>query len=252
LPAANLPIPGFDEYRQRYNIIELNTSVKPSIFKYFINTQEKVEKIFYFDPDIKVFAGLGSLESYLDEHEILLTPHIHKPIELDSLMPQETTFLKYGIFNLGFIGLRPGSANCQKFLDWWEQRCIERCFFRLQDGLFVDQLWINFAPYLFENVHCLKEFGYNMGPWNVHERRIVESDLDGFRLNDGSRLVLYHFSGYRFNKPRKLSRDPYNRETLQDRADLFKLYSDYQKELLMNQVEKFSRFDCQLVSQSNS
>lgn len=248
LPVAELGLPRFRENCRRYNIIELNTSVKPSIFKYLIGANQDVEKIFYFDPDTKLYSELGPLESLLESKDILLTPHILRPIDLDGLIPEESTFLNYGIYNLGFIGIRPGSSNVLDFLNWWEHRCANKCVVRLEEGLFVDQLWINLIPQLFGNVHVLDKYGYNMAPWNVHER-IISAGKDGsLGLNDGSRLTFYHFSGYRYNQPKKLSTDPYNRVMLSDREDLIEIYSTYQKELLENGVEEFSRYDCKLLA----
>jgi hypothetical protein len=247
LPVTELGLPGFRENCARYDIIELNTSVKPSVFKYLIDANEEVEKIFYFDPDTKLYSKPDALESFLDTNEILLTPHILRPIPLDGLIPGESTFLNYGIYNLGFLGIRSGSSNVREFLNWWEQRCVQSCVVRLQDGLFVDQLWINLIPHLFGNVRALDEYGYNMAPWNVHERIISFASDGSIGLNDGSRLTFYHFSGYRYDQPNKLSIDPYNRVRLSDRDDLMEIYSAYRQELLENGVEEFSRHDCRLL-----
>ena len=50
-----IPEPVFTDITTKYNIIELNTSVKPSFFKHLINRHADVSFIYYFDPDIKMF-----------------------------------------------------------------------------------------------------------------------------------------------------------------------------------------------------
>jgi hypothetical protein len=87
----------FDKLWQRYNIIELNTSVKPTCFKYLFENYPAAEWLFYFDPDIVLFHSLYNLEKEFNDNNILLTPHIIHPIELDGKLPMENHFLNYGI-----------------------------------------------------------------------------------------------------------------------------------------------------------
>ncbi len=47
-----------------------------------------------------------------------------------------------GVFNLGFIGLSK-AAETERFLDWWERRCLNLGYNERWSGLFVDQKWIN-------------------------------------------------------------------------------------------------------------
>ena len=46
-----LDIPGKDSFRFKYNILELNTAVKPYFLSYLLDSF-KIEKLIYFDPDI--------------------------------------------------------------------------------------------------------------------------------------------------------------------------------------------------------
>lgn len=96
--------PNIVELAKKYNIIELNTAVKPTVFKYLF--KNGVEKAIYLDPDIFVFQPLDILNDELENYSILLTPHIFKPIPLDGKTPSESTFLNYGIYNLGFLALK--------------------------------------------------------------------------------------------------------------------------------------------------
>lgn len=242
IPIADIPIPEFDEIWKRYAIIELNTAVKPSCCKYFI-AEYKPDYIFYIDPDIQIFAPLTQLEAEFKQHDILLTPHTITPIPLDGKEPQETVFLNYGIYNLGFIGLQANSKNTHALLDWWEERTIKRGYIDICNGVFVDQLYMNHAPLFFKKVKICTEFGYNAAPWNLHERTIIGKQDDTYMLNDNSVLVFYHFSSYSYKYPQQLSRS-YSRYSFDNCSSYKPLYKQYLIQLHNNRVSLFSEIPC--------
>ena len=88
LPAQIIPIDkiksvNLEDLISRYYIIELNTSVKPSVFKYLIANNPEVESIFYLDPDLYFYSSLNSLNAVLQSNVAVLTPHILSPIPRD-------------------------------------------------------------------------------------------------------------------------------------------------------------------------
>ena len=244
IPVEDLALDRWNEMLNEYDLIELNTSVKPSYFRFIREKYSSAEKVFYFDPDTRLFAGLDKLFSLLEKKIILLTPHILSPIPLDGLLPQEQTFLGHGIYNLGFIGINIRNKESARFLKWWEERCINSCFRKVAEGLFVDQLWINHAHLLFKGIHVLREHAYNMAPWNLHERSVERKTEQGYELNDGSMLTFYHFSSYDYRHPEQVYRPFYNRFSFESRPDLLELYTKYHQELLVNNVEAFSSIPC--------
>lgn len=51
---------------------------------------------------------------------------------------------------------------------WWEERCLEWCYARVEDGKFGDQRYLESFPELFpERVHILQAEAFLLGPWNV-------------------------------------------------------------------------------------
>lgn len=252
LPAVIVPIAELEfknklDLYAKYNIVELNTCVKASYFKYLSHRFPQVKKIIYFDPDIKIFSSLEFMLLELDTAEIILTPHILTAILPDEFEPQENIFLNYGLYNLGFLGLRTHTKNVNTFLDWWEERILHNGFANVAQGFFVDQLPVNFVPIFFKNVNILRAFGYNMAPWNLHERVIVEETDDNLLINDGSPLYFYHFSAYDYKKPDQLCKDYYTRFNFKKRPDLVKIYADYKKELFNNGVERYEKIPCAIL-----
>jgi len=213
----------------KYDIIELNTCVKPSVFKYLMTNNPHVESMYYLDPDLYFYDSLEDCSNILKTASMTLTPHIFSEIERDGLLPEENTFLNFGIYNLGFIGVNTKHQETIKMLDWWEQRTLEHGYNNISKGYFVDQLWMNFAPLFYKDVHILESRGYNMGPWNLHERKVEKIDKDGAWLDDQSKLIFYHFSKIAQDDT-AVSRE-YDRFTLLDFPLLARLYAGYKKDL---------------------
>jgi len=195
----------------------------------------------YFDPDTFVFGNLQNIEDELQNNkEIILTPHILSPIPLDGKMPTEHLFLNFGTYNLGFIGIKNPKENIP-FFKWWGERTYNIGYDRVADGLFVDQLWMNFAPVFYDNVVVSKNLGLNMGPWNLHERFLTFQNK--WIVNQDTELVFYHFSNYKYKTPEVLA-SYYDRYDFSNRADLVPLYNDYLKLLIENNIEKLSEISC--------
>jgi len=98
--AEELPIPSFADMILRYDIMELNTAVKPFMFRWLFNHTD-LEAVIYLDPDVQAFSRFTRLESALDEGaSVVLTPHVMKPLE-DGKKPGDYNMLQAGVFNLG-------------------------------------------------------------------------------------------------------------------------------------------------------
>ena len=165
----------------------------------------------------------------MQTHSVVLTPHITSPINLDEHLPQENLFLNYGLYNLGFLGLNAKKQNALKMLDWWEEKTLKLGFNRTAEGLFVDQLWMNYVPIYYTDAVILRSFNYNMAPWNLHERFVTEINDNKIVLNDKSNLVFYHFSNLSSNRD-EISRF-YKRYDFKKFPLLKKLYDEYFEKL---------------------
>ncbi len=232
--------PRLPELAAKYSIVELNTCIKPRVMEYLFN-ERKAAKIIFLDPDIKVFASLAHLFDKLDSCTMLLTPHINTPVPLDGKTPSENSFLRFGLYNLGFLGLS-NTPEAHRFLQWWKVHTYEQGYIDTYKGIFVDQLPVNHAPVFFKGVTILPENGLNMAPWNLHERSLKE--IDGvYWVNGQEPLQFYHFSSF---KPglQELPLHSYNRFKLANRPDLQPLYQAYDDELNANGYASFSRITC--------
>lgn len=236
----------FEQNAFKFNILELNTNVKPSFLK-FLMRERSIERVIYLDPDILVTHSLNHVFNELDQHDIILTPHCISPIT-DDLRPSEQDFLEAGVFNLGFIGVKQ-TSGVARFLDWWEQRCLTLGFSEMRSGLFVDQKWCNLAPCLFDGVGIIKDVGWNMAYWNLHERRLGKKG-NSWVVNEHYPLLFFHFSGVAVNDENQISRHQ-NRYDLDSRNDLAEIFAEYRRLLRSHGMDEFSKLPYQFGQFTN-
>lgn len=227
LPLSNVP-----SLAMKYDILELNTNVKPTFMKHLLANFD-LDKLIYLDPDICVYNPLTTVFDLLDSASIVLTPHLTSPVPQDGRLPNERDMLYNGTYNLGFIGIRR-DPEAERMLDWWEDRCLQQGFSEARTGLFVDQKWINLAPGFFPGVDLVRDPGCNMAYWNLHERTL-RLTANGRVVNGQYPLRFYHFSGIDVEDRGALSTHT-NRFTLVDRPDLQDLFDDYKNRVRRNRI----------------
>jgi len=194
----------FDDMLANYNIIEFNTAVKPYYLEFLLKKYGPGSKVYYIDPDIKMYSDVQLLNVLLDSNDIVLTPNLTEmPKEVDS---GELASLRHGMFNLGFIGVRYSDEGL-KFVDWWQKRLRFHCLIDKPRGIFVDQKWVDLAPLFFKRICVFNHKGHNMAWWNLSERKLVEIDDKYFVNNDKEELVFFHFSGYKPGSPNYTGRN---------------------------------------------
>jgi len=219
--AEDLEIPGFQALAFRYNILELNTAVKPFVFKY-LRDRLGLDRAFYFDPDILIHDRLSGLEEALDLNLAVLTPHLTRPID-NRCRPPERVIGMCGVYNLGFLGLRL-DVRTTEFLEWWCDRLNRYCFVDLANGMFVDQSWMDFAPTYLESVAIMRDPIYNIAYWNLPHRHPVQV-ADHWQV-DGRRVGFFHFSGVDLDDLYQISRHQ-DRVDLGARPELRPLFEEY-------------------------
>jgi hypothetical protein len=240
LEIDKIGIADFESMCANYNITELNTAVKPFYFDYFYKNRPDIQNVIYFDPDIIVFEPLTELLTNLNKYQIVVTPHTSVPIPLDELLPNETNLLNTGIYNLGFLATRRGEETYH-LIDWWKERLITECKIDLKNGLFVDQIWINFVPLYYKNHFIEKGNGYNVAYWNLHSRKISKQN-DKWYINDDP-LTFFHFSGFELIRPTVVSKYQ-NRISFENRPDIIPVFEYYLQKLQQHHNDYFIKFKC--------
>lgn len=223
IPLSALEIPNVQEMAERYNITEFNTAIKPFAFSYLFRKLEK-EQIIYLDPDIIVLSPLQEVIDEFDNgSECVLSPHILEPAE--NVEMSDIKMLQFGIYNLGFLGLRK-TPNVLQIVDWWGRQLVEKCVINLAEGLFVDQKWADLFPAFIKRTSILHHPGYNVAYWNLSQRTVEL--IDGKWYVNRLPLRFAHFSGNKIDDPHFLSRHSgvFTQDNIGDLRYLLKLYRE--------------------------
>lgn len=178
-----------------YSVIEFCTATKGAMAQYLFNLG--YDAVVYLDPDICLFSPLLEVIDLLGncEANVILTPHI-TDIEntVEAIESHEIAALKHGTFNLGFFAVANRGSG-QEYIRWWTDRLINYSHIDFNSGLFTDQKWCNIAPYIFENVHVLRDRSYNVATWNMTNRSLSRRESGEWLVNEKP-LRFYHFSGF--------------------------------------------------------
>ena len=237
LPVEDLDIPGFDGMARKYDLVELNTAAKPFYIEHLYRRDPAVQSVIYLDPDIFVFGSFQALQAKLADSNLIVTPHSCTYDNSALNIRYEIAMLCTGIYNLGFIATSR-SETTFAFLNWWETRLQNHCYYRPGSGVFVDQLWITLAHLYFSGFQVEMDPGYNMCYWNHIERRLEVCD-GRYVVNGQHALIFYHFSSYNPLKPDAITSRPNDpTQSFAERPDLRPLYDDYRRHLLSSGFER--------------
>ncbi|HTO02550.1 MAG TPA: hypothetical protein VL069_02560 [Opitutus sp.] len=230
----SLGIPEFAQLVSQYTITELCTALKPHFLERLLSEGE-TDGVVYLDPDILIFKRLTEVEEALKEFNFVLTPQICSPIDVDAgpndAGPNDYHMLRSGVFNLGFFAIAPGPTST-RFLQWWKARMACYAYRDDQRGLFYDQIWMNYIPAFYDSYRVIRDLGYNVANWNLHER-VLSKQGESYFVNDTIPLTFFHFSNYNLERAEILA--GYNRRvSFATRPDVIPLFETYRQRVYAN------------------
>lgn len=224
-----LAVPDREAWIFSHNVVELCTAVKGMMLNRLF--REGAKKIIYLDPDIAVFDSLERVGALLDEHPIVLTPHLTQPENTPfGVADNEIGCLKHGVYNLGFIAVRACDEG-KRFAQWWCERLLEYCYEDIPAGLFTDQRWCDLIPCFFPNTYILRDPGYNVACWNLSNRPI-KMHANGDISAGTHALRFFHFT--KINTVGEMVLERYSN----GRCEVFELLRWYRERLKSHQVEE--------------
>lgn len=195
-----IPIPYRKKMCFQYDILELNTAVKPFVIKYLFT--KSYQKVVYLDPDIFVYNSLENIFDSLKTSDVVVTPHLTEPLA-DKYRPSDLDILRSGIYNLGFVAVK-ATSEVHRFIEWWGDKLVDHCRVAISEGIFVDQKWCDFIPSFVKRVQVDHGAGMNVAYWNLNQREIRK--INSTYTIGSSPLIFFHFSGLDLNGPSLLSR----------------------------------------------
>jgi hypothetical protein len=155
-------------------------TLTPFTCLFVFNFDKEVHRVTYLDADTwfmqnpaKIFYDFNS-----SGKSVLITDHAYA-VEYD----QSESSGKYCVQFVTFT-----RSDGEKVRKWWEDRCIEWCYERHEDGKFGDQKYLEkFVDIFPERIYVVNELSSFMAPWNATRFSHVNA-------------ILWHFHGLRIIK----------------------------------------------------
>lgn len=157
------------------------TPFSPSIV---LDRDSTATRVTYIDADLWFAASPAPIFDELDASgkSVLITDHSYSP---DYDQSEES-----GRFCVQFMPFARDGG--QEVLAWWQDRVIEWCYARVEDGRFGDQKYLDDWPERFADaVHVLQDEAATQAPWNAQ------------RFNPG-RARIFHFHELRTMTPHEV------------------------------------------------
>ena len=129
--------------------------------KFVFDSDPSVERVTYLDADLWFRKSPVPIFQEFDKSgkAVLITDHAYSP-EYDLSEKSGQYCVQFTTFT------REGGETVRK---WWEERCIEWCYARFEDGKFGDQKYLDDWPERFpEQVHVLSNQSWTLAPWNAN------------------------------------------------------------------------------------
>src|SRR6266550_3885394 len=169
--------------------LESFCTATPALSLFMFGTPPELDEITYLDADLYFFADPEPLFAELGAESVLVIPH---------RFPRHLRHHEInGLFNVQFLTFRR-DENGLACLQWWHDRCIEWCYFRLEETRFADQKYLDQWPQLFEGVHILRHKGGGLAPWNASGYDVrLENDRV---MVDADPLIFFHFHKVRLRR----------------------------------------------------
>lgn len=167
-------------------IAEYCWTCAPCLPVYVLERHPEIDFITYLDADLLFFSSLQPIYDEIGPASSVIVEHRFSPRFMPSIIN--------GRYNVQWVSFRR-DANGIETLYWWRDKCLEWCFYRLEDDRMGDQKYLDCWTTNFKGVHELQHVGAGTGPWNYANYLI--RDEDGQVWIDDVPLIFYHFHSYR-------------------------------------------------------
>jgi SAM-dependent methyltransferase len=163
--------------------VEYCWTATPAICLHALDSRPELESITYLDADLLFFHEPSPVFDELGDASVLIVPHRYAP-------PWQGHEEASGIYNVQFMTFKR-TADGLEALRWWRDRCLEWCYFRVEDGKMGDQKYLDDWPTRFTGVHVLQHPGGGLAPWNIESYTLSVGPTGP--LVDGVPLIFFHY-----------------------------------------------------------
>jgi hypothetical protein len=181
------------EVKPTRTIGEYCWTMTPFVAQFVFERDTTVQRVTYLDADLYFFKSPNILLAEFEQSgkHIMITEHAYPPKKAHSARA-----IRAGRFCVQFMTFRR-TSEAINVLNWWQARCLEWCYARVENGKYGDQKYLDSWPTLFaQDVHILQQKEKTLAPWNVNYYAEVNKQHIA--------PVFYHFHGFRHVAPGRL------------------------------------------------
>jgi hypothetical protein len=186
IPLAEVETPELLAVRPGRSRAEYCWTLTPFTPRFVFERDPSARRVTYLDADLFLLKSPRPIfyEFEASGKSVLITEHA-----FDAEYDQSKT---YGRFCVQFMTFVRGESDVVR--RWWEDRCLDWCFARSEDGKFGDQKYLDDWPERFPtNVHVLSQEDAVLAPWNARRFpycKAIAWHFHGLRIQD-SRIRWY-------------------------------------------------------------
>lgn len=181
---SSVETPELSRVRPTRSIAEYCWTLTPFAPRFVFEADATVDRVTYLDADLYLLRSPAPIFDGFKNSgkQVLITDHAYAPEHDWSAIS--------GRFCVQFMSFQRG--NSEKVRKWWEERCVEWCYSRAENGKFGDQKYLDDWPERFpELIYIPSDEGRFLAPWNATR----------FPYSLG---IVFHFHGLRLLPERKV------------------------------------------------
>jgi hypothetical protein len=190
IPVADIETESLLKVKTERSRGEYCWTLTPFIFSAVFERHPDVERLTYLDADLFFFRDPKILldEFTESDRDVLVTEHAYAPKYEQSQVA--------GKFCVQFLTFR-NTNTAYEVISWWQRKCLNWCFARLENGKLGDQKYLDVWPDIFPGrIWILQQKENTLAPWNV---KYFYNYLD-----ESFRPVFFHFHNFRIVSKTKI------------------------------------------------
>jgi hypothetical protein len=189
--------------------------------RFVFEADSSVQRVTYLDADLWFRKNPAPIFREFDAagKHVLITDHAYAP-QYDQSVSSGQYCVQFMIFT------RDGGELVRQ---WWEDRCIEWCFARSEEGKFGDQKYLDDWPEQFANdVHVMQNKEWILAPWNA------------IRFPYGN-SILWHFHDVRIAKKSRFTQGIVSVGYSKPKEANNNVYANYYMDLRLSAIQLISQ-----------
>ncbi len=164
-------------------IVEYYWTLSSCFTWYVMQNHTEIDFLTYIDADLLFFSDVQPLYDEIGDASIAIIEHRFssrlKHLEVN------------GRFCVEWVSFRRDDQGLA-CLSRWREQCIEWCYYRLEDGKFGDQKYLDAWPSQYSGCHIIMHKGAGVAPWNYSQYTFGQNGTSNITVC-GVPLIFYHF-----------------------------------------------------------